>query len=123
MHNILFVEDPLEQHAWIKNFPGAVTVCDRDGIVLEMNDKAIQSFENDGGATLIGTNLFDCHSPASQVKLREMITSEQPNIYTIEKKGIKKLIYQAPWYADGVFSGLVEISIEIPFEMPHFVRG
>lgn len=113
----------MEQHAWIKNFPGAVTVCDCDGFVLEMNDKAIGTFDKEGGASLIGSNLFDCHSPASQDKLREMIASEQPNIYTIEKKGIKKLIYQAPWYTDGVFSGLVELSLEIPFDMPHFVRG
>lgn len=123
MHNILLMEDPLTQNAWIKNFPGAVTVCDREGIVLEMNDKAIATFENDGGASLIGTNLFGCHSPASQTKLHEMIASEKPNIYTIEKNGVKKLIYQSPWYSDGVFSGLVELSIEIPFEMPHFVRG
>jgi transcriptional regulator with PAS, ATPase and Fis domain len=123
MGNILFLEDPLTQNAWIKNFPGAVTVCDREGIVLEMNDKAIATFEKDGGASLIGTNLFGCHSTASQAKLHEMIASEKPNIYTIEKNGVKKLIYQAPWYTDGVFSGLVELSIEIPFEMPHFVRG
>ncbi len=113
----------MTQNAWIKNFPGAVTVCDREGIVLEMNDKAIVTFEKDGGASLIGTNLFGCHSAASQAKLHEMIASEQPNIYTIEKNGVKKLIYQAPWYTDGVFSGLVELSIEIPFDMPHFVRG
>lgn len=113
----------MEQNAWIKSFPGSVTVCDRDGIILEMNDKAIQSFEKEGGASLIGSNLFECHSPVSQVKLREIIATEQPNIYTIEKKGVKKLIYQTPWYADGVFSGLVELSLEIPFEMPHFVRG
>ena len=113
----------MAENAWIKNFPGAVTVCDRDGIVLEMNDKAIQSFANEGGASLIGTNLFSCHNQVSQNKLHEMIATEQPNIYTIEKNGIKKLIYQTPWYADGFFFGLVELSLEIPFEMPHFVRG
>ena len=36
---------------------------------------------------------------------------------------VKKLIYQTPWYKeDGTFGGLIEYSIEIPFEMPHFVR-
>ena len=113
----------MEPNAWIKSFPGAITVCDREGIVLEMNDKSIQTLEKEGGASLIGTTLFDCHSPASQAILHEMIASEQPNIYSIEKKGIKKLIYQAPWYTDGVFSGLIELSLEIPFEMPHFVRS
>ena len=29
-----------KENAWIKEFPAAVTVCDPDGIILEMNDKA-----------------------------------------------------------------------------------
>ena len=45
-----------------------------------------------------------------------------PNSYTIEKKGIKKLIHQSPWFEDGKPAGLIEISIEIPFELPHFIR-
>jgi predicted RNA methylase len=51
-----------------------------------------------------------------------MLKEPQVNVYTIEKKGVKKLIRQAPWYSDGVFSGMVEISFEIPFEMAHHVR-
>ena len=36
---------------------------------------------------------------------------------------VKKLIYQTPWWKeDGQFGGLIEYSIEIPFEMPHYVR-
>ena len=36
---------------------------------------------------------------------------------------VKKLIYQTPWFKeDGAFGGLIEYSIEIPFDMPHFVR-
>jgi hypothetical protein len=35
---------------------------------------------------------------------------------------VKKLIYQTPWMKDGAFAGLVEISLEIPFEMPHYLR-
>ena len=38
------------------------------------------------------------------------------------KAGVKKLIYQTPWYENGEFRGLVELSMEIPFEMPHYVR-
>ena len=44
------------------------------------------------------------------------------NAYTIEKNGVKKLIYQTPWYENGEFMGLVEFSLEIPFEMPHYIR-
>jgi hypothetical protein len=47
---------------------------------------------------------------------------QKPNVYTIEKAGVKKLVYQAPWYQDGVYAGVVELAVEIPFKMPHFVR-
>jgi hypothetical protein len=46
----------------------------------------------------------------------------KPNIYTIEKKGVKKLIYQTPWHVKGVYRGFVEIVIEIPDSIPHFIR-
>ena len=36
---------------------------------------------------------------------------------------MKKLIYQAPWYRDGAYAGFVELSLVVPFELPHFVRG
>ena len=51
-----------------------------------------------------------------------MMETHEKNVYTIEKKGIKKIIYQSPWFHNGEFGGLVELSLEIPFEMPHFIR-
>jgi hypothetical protein len=44
-------------------------------------------------------------------------------MYTTEKNGIKKLVYQSPWYKDGQYAGFVEFVLEIPFEMPHFIRS
>ncbi len=44
------------------------------------------------------------------------------NVYTIEKTGRKKLIYQTPWYRAGEYAGFVELSLEIPWEMAHFIR-
>ncbi len=55
--------------------------------------------------------------------MERLLATGERNVYTIEKLGVKKLIYQTPWYQDGVFAGLVELSLEIPAEMPHFVRG
>jgi hypothetical protein len=49
--------------------------------------------------------------------------SRQKNVYTIEKNGVKKLIYQTPWFENGEYRGFVEFGLEIPFEMPHFIRG
>ncbi len=109
-------------HQWVNEFQGAITVCDRDGTILEMNDKAAKTFERYGGADLIGKSLMDCHPPAAQEKIRELLASGKTNVYTIEKNGVKKLIYQAPWCIGGKHMGLVELSLEIPEEMPHFKR-
>ena len=49
------------ESAWVKEFDGAVTVCDREGVILEMNDRAAEVFAGDGGRALVGTNALDCH--------------------------------------------------------------
>jgi hypothetical protein len=115
--------ETLLQHLWIKEFPGSIIVCDTDGLILEMNDKAARGYEKEGGLKLIGSNLLDCHPEKARRKIEELLVSRQANIYTIEKKGIKKFVYQSPWYRDGQYAGIVELVLEIPFEMPHFVRS
>ncbi len=107
---------------WIKEFPVAITVCDRHGVILEMNDQSASIFQQEGGRELIGKNLLDCHPEPARSKLRELLATGKPNVYTIEKAGRKKLIYQAPWFQEGQYQGLVECSLEIPWEIPHFVR-
>ncbi|MBU2610669.1 MAG: PAS domain-containing protein [Chloroflexi bacterium] len=111
-----------EENAWVKEFPAAITVCDPDGVILDMNAAAEEVFKEDGGRGLIGKNVLNCHPEPARSQLERMLDKQQKNVYTIEKKGKKKLIYQTPWYKDGAYSGFVELSIEIPFEMPHFVR-
>jgi transcriptional regulator with PAS, ATPase and Fis domain len=110
------------EYSWVKEFPGAVTVCDPDGMIIEMNDKAAIIFEEDGGRALIGKNVLDCHPEPARTELAGLMEARQGNVYTIEKNGVKKLIYQSPWYRNGEYAGFIEISMEIPFEMPHFVR-
>ena len=111
-------------HRWIEEFPAAVTVCDPDGVILAMNARAADRvFAADGGRALIGTNVLDCHPEPSRSKLARMLRDHSTNVYTIEKNGVKKLIYQAPWYENGEYRGFVELSLEIPFDLPHFVRG
>ncbi len=107
---------------WPQELPAAITVCDATGIILSMNDKACKSFEEDGGAALIGTNVLDCHPPNARVILEDLLRTGKTNIYTIEKNGQKKLIYQAPWYNEGKYAGLVEMAIVLPERMEHFVR-
>lgn len=108
---------------WYSDVPFAITVCDKNGVVLEMNEKSALTFSKDGGKSLIGKSLLDCHSERSKNMILEIMQSEKVNIYTIEKNGQKKLIYQCPWYAEGKMAGLVELSLVIPNDIPHFVRG
>ena len=110
-------------HSWVEEFPGAITVCDPEGIILEMNARSAETFQEDGGKELIGSNLLNCHPEPARTKLEKMMETRQANVYTIEKKGVKKLVYQTPWYQDGQYMGFVELIVEIPFQMPHFVRG
>jgi transcriptional regulator with PAS, ATPase and Fis domain len=112
----------MDNNAWVKEFPGAVTVCDVEGRIVGMNDKSVETFADDGGAKLIGRNVLDCHPEPSRSELKGMLESGRTNVYTIRKKGKKKLIYQSPWYKAGRYAGFVEISVEIPWDMPHFDR-
>jgi PAS domain-containing protein len=105
---------------WWQDFPGAVTVCDREGVILEMNRKAVETLGH--GESLVGQNLLDCHPEPSRTKVRELLASGRTNVYTIEKKGKRKLIFQAPWFEDGELRGLVELSLELPDPLPHHVR-
>jgi hypothetical protein len=108
--------------SWASEFPAAITVCDTRGIILWMNNRALVSFADEGGAALIGTNVLDCHPEPARTMLAELLAEGASNVYTIEKNGVRKLIYQSPWYENGAYAGLVELSLPIPWEMPHFVR-
>jgi transcriptional regulator with PAS, ATPase and Fis domain len=110
------------ENAWINEFPAAVTVCDKEGIIIEMNAMAARTFAKDGGLALIGKSLYDCHPDPARGKLERLLDDRKTNIYTIEKNGVKKLIYQSPWYKEGAYAGFIEFSFEIPFTIPHFIR-
>ena len=108
---------------WSNELPFvAITVCDKDGKILDMNQRSQMTFAKSGGKDLIGKSLFDCHPQRAQEMIKRLTNSENTNTYTIEKEGVKKLIYQTPWYQDGQFAGLVEMSIVIPNDIPHYKR-
>ena len=108
---------------YIDQFDGNIIVCDAAAIIIYMNQKALTHYAKEGGSALIGRSLFDCHNERSAEKIREIMTTHEKNVYTIEKHGRKKIIYQTPWMNGSEFKGIVELSLEIPAEMPHFVRG
>ena len=107
---------------WFEKLDGNVIVCDAEGTIIYMNETAVRNYEKDGGAALVGQNLMDCHGEGSRKKILEIMTTHQKNVYTIEKRGRKKIIYQTPWMDGDIFKGIVELSLVIPFEMPNYRR-
>lgn len=110
------------ENNWFKELPFAITVSDKDGNILQMNDRSVKTFEKYGGAALIGQSLFNCHHGPAAEKLQQMLLEHNVNAYTIEKEGLRKMIYQSPWFENGEFAGYVELSLVLPDVMPHFVR-
>ncbi len=109
---------------WVTSFPGAVTVADRELVIRYMNDKAIATWADKGGASLIGKDLAECHNPKSREMIQRLLETGGTNSYTVEKKGLKKFIYQSAYRDEkGEVAGLVELSMVIPENLPHFVRA
>lgn len=105
---------------WAEDVDYAVTICDADCKIIYMNRRSRETFARHGD--IIGKNLIDCHSSASVEKIKKMLSDGSSNVYTISKGGVRKLIYQSPWRIDGKIAGLVETSMILPPEMPHYDR-
>ncbi len=112
----------MNQFDYYSELPVAVTICDKEGIILYMNAKSQETFKKDGGAALIGRSLLDCHPGASKEKVKKLLMEPKTNTYTIEKNGVHKMIYQTPWFENGDHRGLIEFSFEIPAGVPHVIR-
>lgn len=108
--------------AWLDSLDAAITVCNKQGKIVYLNDKAASKFSKYGGFELLGRNLFDCHSKSSGDTIQNMLDKRQTNIYTIEKAGIKTLICQKPVFEKKKFYGIMEIAVDLPSETPHHIR-
>ncbi|MBP7147696.1 MAG: PAS domain-containing protein [Acidobacteria bacterium] len=113
----------MPEHAWIEEVNVAVTVTDERGTIVAMNRRATELFAADGGSALIGRSVLDCHPEPARTRTAALYRDRRPNHYTIRKNGQRKIIHQLPWYRDGKFAGVVELSVPIPDELPHFERG
>lgn len=96
----------------------AITVCDKEGIILFMNEKACETFKKYGGRGLIGKNINDYHNLNSCEIIKKLLIEDRCNTYTITKNNKKKLIHQTPWHQNGNVMGLIEFSVELPEGMP-----
>lgn len=100
----------------------SVTICDREGKIIEMNGQS-REVNCPDGRDLIGTNVLDCHPEPARSLLQKMMREELKHVYTIEKAGRRKLIYQIPWYEEGEYAGFIELSLILPEgPMKHYVR-
>ena len=111
-----------ESLEWFERLPCSVTVCDKNYKILYMNDMAAENNSKEGGKALIGKNLMNCHPPKAQRKLRNVMASGQPNVYTTGR-GVKKMIYQCQWKKGRRVGGLMELVFELPDRIPNFVRS
>ena len=110
-------------HLWVDGFPGAITVVDSAGIILEMNEESVEEFRKEGGRKLVGSSVFDCHPKPARTKLKHLMEKQEVNVYTTEKAGVRKLICQTPWYKAGKYRGFVELSIVVPGEIRNLTRN
>ena len=100
----------------------AVTVCAKDGTILDMNGKSRKTNLRPGQESILGQNVLDCHPEPARSLLEDMLRNPRTNVYTVEKEGLKKLIFQTPWYDEGEYAGFMELSMVLPENIPHRVR-
>ena len=117
-----FLENSKKKYLATIKFGASTDTYDKDGKIIDMNEKSKKTFLKPGREDLIGKNVLDCHPEPARSMLADMLEHPRTNAYTIEKGGVKKLIYQTPWYENGEYKGFMELSMEIPFEMKHAVR-
>ena len=111
---------PVDMPDWADGMACAITVCDADCTIIYQNERARQTYIKHGD--LIGRNLMDCHPEHARAIIADLLATGRTNAYTIEKQGVRKMIYQTAWKECGEIRGLVEISMELPAEMPHYIR-
>lgn len=103
---------------FFKEINVSVTISDKEGNVVYMNDKSKSVFGD-----MVGKSMLPCHKQRSQDIIHRLLEGDETNVYTIQKGDVKKLIYQTPWHEDGEIKGLIEFSIILPPEIPHYVRS
>jgi hypothetical protein len=99
---------------WIQTYPAEIMVCDAAGTILEMSEVAIQIYEKEGGAAMIGRNVFKHHDEISRKQMMAVVNQRKHVIYTTEKGGLKKLVSIAPWFRGGEYAGFALIVLDLP---------
>jgi hypothetical protein len=109
----------MQQDLWFKRFPGSITITDAKGVILEMNEKAAESYRDGGGYELIGKSAINCHEEPVRQTVQKMYDEPAMRIYTTRENGQKILVTHAPYFSADVFMGIVELVIDLPEVIPH----
>jgi len=108
--------------SWVEELPAEITVCDKSGILIEMNSGAVELFKEDGGSNLIGSDALACHPEPSRSRFAGMLVKPIQNSYLNTEKGEKRFFFQSPLTLNKRFAGFVEISFEVPETIPQIVE-
>lgn len=76
----------------------AVVICDLEHEIIYMNPAAAERYKKRGGYELVGKSLLDCHSPASNEKIKQVADwfSKSPDnnrVYTFYNQKENKDVY------------------------------
>ena len=50
-----------------------VVICDAAHIIVYMNPAAVEHYSDRGGSGIVGLHIFDCHNPASNDRICEVV--------------------------------------------------
>lgn len=64
----------------------AVTICSKDGTILDMNAKSRKTFIKPGMPEIVGQNVLDCHPEPARSLLADMLENPRTNVYTVEPR-------------------------------------
>lgn len=111
---------------WVNGFDGVVMVSDSEGIIVYLNEAAIEYLSEYLGVkvtkNLIGKSLWDCHKPESVVKIKELMKNRKTISYTFDRRGVKEFVHMAPWYDEyKEFAGYLELTWKVG-DIPHFKK-
>ncbi len=107
--------DQRELGALFSGLRAGVTVADEEGRIIFLNDRAVAHYGAHGGKQLVGTNLYDCHNPGSQAKIRELYSRYRagdltPTRYHKNKgDSIAQSIVYIPIVYEEQFRGVAEL--------------
>jgi len=107
---------------WMATYPAEIMICDQNGTILEMSGVAIQMYAKEGGAEMIGRNVFEHHPAPARSQILKIVNQRRHVIYTTEQRGLKKLVSIAPWYRGGEYAGFALIVLDLPAQLPNLVK-